>query len=258
MSRPKNKPDYNQEKIVKEILKDVIEAYEHLDQVQRAGGNLAYGALKELSDQLSFKPSKVRKLLITAGVHFDKEIYVTDSGRLVLSLYKEGKSTEEIMKETGLKRSAVFSYLPYTKTIYKADELSTDAERIRLYRQRQKHCDAFMENILLKNNEEAKEYLWFTLEFLQGCIFYTSGNKRKKGQRFRYVIGGEEMNIDISNKPIAKDTIIRAFDTSMKIVQGDVRLNDLWDVSHQDTKYLFPVFLRLGLFKNEESAAGIL
>lgn len=40
------------------------------------------------------------------------------------------------MKETGLSKSSVHSYLPYTKIIYNVDELSLYAERCRMYRKR--------------------------------------------------------------------------------------------------------------------------
>lgn len=58
----------------------------------------------------------------------NKEIYANETSRLVLSLHQNGKSIKEIIEITGLKRSAVFGYLPYSKTVYKAEELSTDAE----------------------------------------------------------------------------------------------------------------------------------
>ena len=152
-----------------------MEAYENLDSIQRPGGQIAYGALKELTDGLGLKPSKVKKLLMTANVRFDKEIYCNDNSREILRLYKEGKTTSEIIGYTGLKRSTVLCYLPYSKTIYKADELSTDAERIRLFRMRQKRCQEFMIDIADMSDGEAEAYLWKTLEYLQGCVFHTKG-----------------------------------------------------------------------------------
>jgi len=51
----------------------------------------------------------------------NKEIYANETSRLVLSLHQNGKSIKEIIEITGLKRSAVFGYLPYSKTVYKAE-----------------------------------------------------------------------------------------------------------------------------------------
>lgn len=235
-----------------EILKNVMEAYEHLETMQRTGGSLAYGALKELSDQLGFKPSKVKKLLITAGLLFGKELYATDTGKLVLKLYKDGKTVDEIMRLTGHKRSSIFGYLPYTKTIYKAAELSTDAERIRLFRQRQKHCATFMDNLLLKNNEEAEEYLWFTLEFLQGCIFYKHRKDHIKGERFRYEIRGGDMIITNMNISISKTTIMKAFRNALKGAGNNRYVTLLRYVNTLEADYLYSIFLRLGLCVPEE------
>lgn len=67
MVRPLKKPDYDPEKILNEILYGVVQAYESLDQSQRLEGQLAHGALKDLSDELGFPPSKIKKLLITAA-----------------------------------------------------------------------------------------------------------------------------------------------------------------------------------------------
>ena len=47
--------------------------------MQRPGGQIAYGALKELTDVLGLKPAKVKKLLMTANVRFDKDIYCNDN-----------------------------------------------------------------------------------------------------------------------------------------------------------------------------------
>ena len=56
----------------------------------------------------------------------------------VLSLWKEGKSVEEIMSTLERSRASVNSYLPYTKIIYKMKESSVGADREKLYRERKK------------------------------------------------------------------------------------------------------------------------
>lgn len=57
---------------------------------------------------------KTRKILITAGV------YHTEISDQINSLWEDNWSISDIMKETGLSRSSVHSYLPYTKVIYNA------------------------------------------------------------------------------------------------------------------------------------------
>lgn len=50
-----------------------------------------------------------------------------------MELHTRGTKIDQIMKFTGLRRVSVHSYLPYTKISYKLDELSANAERLRLY-----------------------------------------------------------------------------------------------------------------------------
>lgn len=247
MGRSKKKPGFDRDKILDEILKDVVEAYENLDTVQRPGGQIAYGALKELTEGLGLKPSKVKKLLMTANVRFDKEIYCNDNSREILRLYKEGKNISEIMGYTGLKRSAVLSYLPYSKTIYKADELSTDAERIRLFRMRQKRCQDFMIDIAVMSDGEAEAYLWETLEYLQGCVFHTIGRGKNKGLRFRYMIKGGELYVDGKEKSITRATVKQAFANTCKLQEEMGYISDPRKIGTNGASYLYPIFLRLGI-----------
>lgn len=167
MGRPRKKPEYDHEKIMNEVLDGMVQAYKQLDKSQRSGGNLSYGALKDLADEMDIKPSKIRKLLITAGVRDNKQYYENDASRLVLSLYNEGKSNAEIMKITGLGRSSVLGYLPYKKGVYRASELSTDAERIKLYRERCRRCQEFVFTMMGMNIEDREQYLWDTISYHQ-------------------------------------------------------------------------------------------
>lgn len=247
MSRQKKKPDFDHDKILDEILKNVVEAYENLETVQRPGGQIAYGALKELTDGLGLKPAKVKKLLMTANVRFDKEIYCNDNSREILRLYKEGKTITEIMGYTGLKRSAVLCYLPYTKAIYKADELSTDAERIRLFRMRQKRCQDFMIDIAAMSDGEAEAYLWKTLEYLQGCVFHTKGKGNNEGLRFRYMIKGGELYVDGKEQSISRATVEKAFANTSKLQEENGCVSDPRSIGTKGASYLYPIFLRLGI-----------
>lgn len=57
-------------------------------------------------------------MLITAGV------YSTRLSRKVQSLYEDGCSIQQIMNETGLKKSSVHGYLPYIKGNYNLPEVT--------------------------------------------------------------------------------------------------------------------------------------
>lgn len=247
MARPLKKPDYNPDKILNEILDGVIEAYENLDQSQCTEGQLAHGTLKDLSDELGFQPSKIKKLLITAGIRDNREIYNYGPSRMILSMYKDGKTVSEMMKATGLKRAAVFGYLPYSKTVYKTDELSTDAERVQLFRSRQKVCKEFMSAAIGKTEEEINVYLWETLELLQGCIFYTTCRGSKSGLRYKYEIRGNEMLVNRKEKSIARSTVALAFHKALEIQNQEGCVSGPKKLGTFGASYLYPIFIRLGV-----------
>lgn len=247
MGRPRKKPEFDHEKIMTEVLDGMVQAYKQLDKSQRSGGNLSYGALKDLADEMDMKPSKIRKLLITAGVRDNKEYYENDASRLVLNLYREGKSNTDIMKITGLGRSSVLGYLPYKKGVYKADELSTDAERIKLFRERQRRCQEFSIDLLRMSAEEREQYLWDTLVYLSGCVFYTSGRGKNNGVRYRYTVQGGEMIVDRKEKSITKSTIMLAFARAQEIQQSAGCVSGPKKLGTFGASYLYPIFLRLGI-----------
>ena len=212
---------------------------------RRTGAGNYAGIL--ITDGLGLKPSKVKKLLMTANMRYEKEIYCNDNSREILRLYKEGKTITEIMGYTGLKRSAVLSYLPYSKTIYKADELSTDAERIRLFRMRQKRCQDFMIDIAVMSDGEAEAYLWETLEYLQGCVFHTIGRGKKEGLRFRYMIKGGELYVDGKDNKITRATVKQAFANTCKLQNEMGYVAGPGEIGTIGASYLYPIFLRLGI-----------
>ena len=85
------------------------------------------------------------------------------------------------MEITGLSRVSVHSYLPYRKGLYKAKELSLDAERSQRYRERK---SALRE---LKGNPQDMDVLWKVIEIFADYPFKTSTvvlayqNAQKKG-----------------------------------------------------------------------------
>ena len=138
MGRAKKKTGYNANTIDKKFIKEVSEYYCNL--VQSAGIIICADALDdslfkyiiETAAEFHVTPMKMRKLLITAGV------YSTDKSRFIGELHAEGKSASEIQAITGLKKSSINGYLPYSKVIYNHDDKSVGADRVGLYRKRQK------------------------------------------------------------------------------------------------------------------------
>ena len=240
MARPRKKPDYDPRRIMDGMLDTVIEIYENtlltIDEKVE---------IKMIADELEIAPHKARKLLITAGLRDGKDYYANPTGVKVLSLYQQGKSINEIMQIMKLNRTSVCCYLPYSKGLYNAKELSLEAERIRRYRDRQKRCDGFIDYIKNVSEREAEEYLWDTIVYLAGCVFWTAGRNNKGSMRYKYEIRGGEMVI--SNKTITRSTVMTAFANAKDIQLQYGRVRGSKDLRASNASYLYPIFLRLGI-----------
>ena len=125
-------------------------------------------SLRSLADELNISLLKLRKLLITA------DVFTSDICTEINDLHQSGKEIPEIMKLTGLSRASVHSYLPYTKGIYNAAEISLNAERCRTYKNRQ-------EQVRLLQEIPSKENLWQAVIAFQEYPFKTA-----TGLPFRY------------------------------------------------------------------------
>ena len=183
MPRKKKKPDYNAEKIMQEFIVAVADAFGEYDDCNKA--DRSNQSLNSVAAEFGITALKARKLLITAGV------YSTGTSRRISELKTAGHSMQQIMEYTGLGRASVHSYLPYTKIPYKLAELSVNAERTKLYRERKAVCEKFANSIAGLKASEQEEELWKTLNLLQGCVFYTA-----KGLKFTYKIKGGEMFVN--------------------------------------------------------------
>lgn len=98
MGRAKKNPEYDPEKVMEQFTNCIVDAY---------GTGTDNNSLRKISEQFGITLMKTRKILITAGV------YHTEISDQINSLWEDNWSISDIMKETGLSRSSVHSYLPY-------------------------------------------------------------------------------------------------------------------------------------------------
>ena len=171
--RPKKKPTYSEEMIMQELLSAISDAY-LTGSNGKGETSLPAVSLRQVANEFDITLMKARKLLITAGV------YHTEISDKVNELKAEGKTIEQIMELTGLKRSSVHSYLPYTKSIYNLKELSLYAERCRLYRARKKAVEYLRE---LESDSSIEDRLWDAIRIFAGYRFTTA-----KSLVFRYTV----------------------------------------------------------------------
>lgn len=229
MPRPKKKPDYDAAQIMKDFMDTVAEAFGTYD--DRTGGQKQ--GLNAVATEFGITALKARKLLITAGV------YSTALSRQVAELQSKKAKLEQIMSATGLSRASVHSYLPYTKIPYNLEELSVNAERIRLYRERKQKCAEFSAKLSTLTERKQEEALWNILADLQGCVFLTA-----KGLKFTYKVRGGEMFVNRKSKSITQATVFMAFRKAMElggVVTGPKKLGTF------GASYLYPVFVRIGV-----------
>ena len=232
MARPRKKPDYNPEKLMNELLDIVVDEYKKTFKTIEHKGEI-----KAISEELEIAPHKVRKLLITAGVRDGREYYNSPSCNQVLSLHKKGKTVAEIMDLTGLNRTSVCCYLPYSKGLYNAKELSVVAERVKKYRKRRERCEGFNRKVAFMKQEQAEEYLWDTLLFLQGCIFYAVSEGNSIRQPFSYRIKEGEMFVGKMTESINKTTVMKAFKKAREIQNVNGFIAGPQDIEEIGAKY---------------------
>ena len=233
MPRPRKNPNYNPDQVMQDFMAAVADAFGSYDDRK----DKAFPGLNAVAAEFGITALKARKLLITAGV------YSTAVSRQVAELYAGGTRIDQIMKITGLSCASAHSYLPYSKIPYKLEELSANAERIRLYRKRKKKCEEFRGKLLTLAENEQESELWSMLIYLQGCVFPTA-----KGLKFTYKMKGGELFINRKSKLITQATVFMAFRKAMELGGTVAEPKKLGTFG---ASYLYPIFVRLGVIRGD-------
>ena len=214
-------------------------------------------SLRAVADELGTTLLRTRKLLITA------EYFSTSTSRLVQGLVAEGKSVEEIMETTNLKRASINSYLPYKNLAFNLDQTTVNADRHRVFRRRIKAVSNLQSHIDLPDE---MEYLWRAIIAFEDYPFKTSGRGSREGVRFKYTVSkaggnsgrhydgatidgyGNEIWIEGKEKSISRSTVELGYRRAreMGIVKGSKALG-----LPGSSSYLYPIFLRFGICRAE-------
>ena len=265
MGRKQKHPEHKQQadKLMNELLDGVVEIWISEKEPQ----------LKNVSEELEMSAAKVRKLLITAGERDGKRYYENAVAERVLRLFRSGKTVKEIAVETGLSISSVTGYLPHSKTVYSLATLSAEAERIKLFRSRQRACEELKAHL---NLPDVSVYLWQTVIAYQHYPFTTLGRGKDHtgATKFSYEVSaggkaggrhyegesvegyGNEMWINVAGvkkeKSISRSTVELAPKNALEeqeragFVSGPRKLNT--PGAHS---YLYALFLRFGVITRE-------
>lgn len=234
MPRPKKKPNYDASEIVDQIVEAVTETY--LNPTEDTTDENGHMYLNLLADEFSITPIKVRKLLITSGA------YETPLSRQVNELYKSGRTVKEIQSITGLSSASVNGYLPYNKSVYKLEDATVTAERIRKYRKRK---EAACQLALALNDdslEQTSEILWNAIVLFEGYPFKTA-----KGLKFHYTVKGNEIFFSRKEKSVTKASVFMALKTAIELQKNGTSITGPKMLRCFGASYLYPVFQRLGV-----------
>ena len=255
MARPRKKND-NPRVSMNQLLNKAVELFqEPYDDRDERDADLP--SLRSVADQLNTTILRTRKLLITA------EYYSTDTSRAVQTLVAEGRSVEEIMVETGLKRASVNSYLPYKNLAFNLDQTTVNADRHRVFRRRVKAVNELQSHM---DSPDAGVWLWKAIIAFEGYPFRTSGRGSREGTRFNYEVSrepgksgrhyrgqsvdgfGNELWIIVDgvkrDKSISRSTVELGYKKARKL--GRVRGPKALGLPGAGS-YLWPVLIRLGV-----------
>lgn len=232
MPQHKKKPDYDANKIMQELL-DVVSG-EYL-----SPSSPCYNSINRTGKEFGITLLKTRKLLITVGA------YSSDTSEMVNDLYKSGKSIPDIQNITNLSRASVHSYLPYSKMVYNAKELSVNAERIRLYRDRQMAVKQLQDAISGSvSSEGIEELLWNAVERFEGYPFQEDNTLQ-----FSYRVRGDKMIINRNEKSIERSSVNLALHIVLER-QGDSSVSRQLRESVENC--LYSIFCRFGIICPEK------
>ena len=227
--------------------------------------------LKAIAEEIEISPSKLRKLLITSSVRDGVTYYSSPTADIILKLRAEGKSVAEIQETLGLSYTSVQGYLPHTKIIYSLDTMSSEAERIRLYRKRKKAVEELNTHLHLP---DASLYLWKAVVAFQSYPFTTSGRGSRPGIKFTYEVSksgsaggrhyqgetvegyGNELWIirdgQRSEKSISRSTVDLALRRVVEKLNSGERVQGPKALGLPGAgSYLYPMFIRFGVIKRE-------
>ena len=234
--RPKKKPDYDRDKEIEAFQARAVELFgePYDDRIERSEDA---PSIRDVAAAMDTTPLRVRKMLVTAGV------YSTSLSREVQKLYEEGHTIQQIMDETGLRRSSVHAYLPYVKGNYCLPESTLNAERRRVFRKRIRVCEQLRQKI---DSTDAEQYLWEAIEAYADYSFRT-----EKGLSMKYTVKGGEIYFDCGEKSVTRSSVMEAFHRARQLQHEKGFVSGPKELKTFGASCLYPVFLRLGICKEK-------
>lgn len=223
------KKDYNPQELTEALIAIVSETYAKINEI------------KATATELKLPPHKVKKLLITSGA------IVYPETKEIQRLLDTGKTISEVSQYLGMSPKTLNTYLPYTKVIYKLDEISQNAERVKRYKLRKQVVQELQ-------TQMTADCLWECIVAFQDYPFFTYS-----GLPFHYQLkmgrNGEftkELLVDRrqDSKTLAWSSVALAFEKAQEIdgiVAKPKQIGDIRGIS-----YIYPMLWRFGVIQVPE------
>lgn len=222
-------------RLMDELMDNVVEVY-----TSDCKSNV-----NDTAAQLEMSASRVKKILISAGIRDNIIYYTSDVCEEILDMYKKGKSVAEIMSATGLGLHSVQGYLPYTKGAYKLSILSEEAAKVRLFRKRQNLCTNYLNTIIGMKKSQEEEYLWKVLAEVAGRRFPV-WDKEKRAVKQSFKINDTEIIFESIDKAVSKADVFKEYWKVKK--KGVIQKAKLKNITE---KYLYPIYTEIQICKAE-------
>lgn len=223
------KKEYNQQELTKALTAIVSETYAKTNEI------------KATAMELKLPPHKVKKLLITSGAIVYPE--TEEIQRLLVA----GKTIPEISQYLGTSPKTLNTYLPYTKVIYKLDEISQNAERVKRYKLRKRLVEELQEQMTIDCLCECvvafQDYPFFTVT---GLPFQYQLKVGRNGEVTRELLVDRRQD----SKTLAWSSVVLAFEKSQGIsdlVKKPKQIGDIRGIS-----YIYPMLWRFGVIQVPE------
>jgi hypothetical protein len=252
--RPLAKPNYSRKEMIRQNMQRV--AAEYLRTVDGIHPSLA-----AIANKTNLNPIKVRKLLITAGVY---QSAIADKVLAAFERHKAEMPYKEALLATAaemkLSRASVTSYLPYEKVVYMKKncdpaEISVNAERMRLYRDRNAAVKKLHK--AMEMGEQVEACLWDCIVRFQGFPFYTATGlpfqyTLKKGRHDGYT---KELWVNRmeNGKPLVWSSVWMAFEKASEMTGEVDRPKAIGNI--RGISYIYPILWRFGMIKVPEKIA---
>ena len=187
-------------------------------------------SISYVAQKMNTSRMRVRKLLITA------DFFSSEMSRKIIEMHEKGADIHEISKKTGLGRSAVHSYLPFQRVVYKMDDPSLNAKQCKQFQNRKRACEKLKSHL---TDCDCCEYLWGAIIAFEQYNFI-----KECGTKFQYSVDCDQVCFGAFT--LCRKEIEAAFRKVREVQLESGCVCDSDKLSCKGSEELYTIFLRIG------------